>query len=112
MSRRFADWGGNVVSLVIVIVVNALADKLPIAGTTTGQVADKYASMFTPAGFAFSIWGPIYLGLTAFVIYQALPAQRSNGKMTWFSLSWLRGQPSGSWLDSLSRPPYQGQERQ
>lgn len=78
MSRKFADWGGNVVALVIVITVNALADTLPIAGTTTGQVADKYASLFTPAGFTFSIWGLIYIALTAFVIYQALPAQRSN----------------------------------
>lgn len=81
MSRRFADWGGNVVALVIVITVNALADTLPIAGTTTAQVADKYTSLFTPAGFTFSIWGLIYLALTAFVIYQTLPAQRSNEKL-------------------------------
>jgi len=78
MSRRFPDWGGNVVAFVIVITVNALANTLPIAGTTTGQVADKYASLFTPAGFTFSIWGLIYLALTLFVIYQALPAQRQN----------------------------------
>ena len=81
MSRKFADWGGNVVALVIVITVNALANSLPIAGTTTGQVADKYASLFTPAGFTFSIWGLIYLALTAFVIYQALPAQRGDERL-------------------------------
>lgn len=87
MSRKFADWGGNVVALVIVITVNALANSLPIAGTTTGQVADKYASLFTPAGFTFSIWGLIYLALTAFVIYQALPAQRGNEKLARISIS-------------------------
>jgi benzodiazapine receptor len=55
MSRKLADRGGNMVALVIVIAVNALADSLPIAGTTTGQVANKYESLFTPAGFTFSI---------------------------------------------------------
>ena len=31
-----------------------------------------------PPGWAFSIWGVIYLGLTAYTIYQALPAQRRD----------------------------------
>jgi hypothetical protein len=78
MPRKFADWGGNVAALAVVIAVNVLADVLPIAGTTTGQVSDKYYSLFTPAGFTFSIWGLIYLALCAFVIYQALPAQRAD----------------------------------
>lgn len=36
---------------------------------------------FTPANFAFSIWGLIYLGLTGFTVYQALPPQRDNPMM-------------------------------
>jgi benzodiazapine receptor len=78
MKRNFFDWGGNVLALAIVITVNALANIVPIAGTTTGEVANKYFSLFTPAGFAFSIWGLIYFVLALFVIYQALPAQRQN----------------------------------
>ena len=31
-----------------------------------------------PAGYAFSIWGPIYAGSLAYAIYQALPAQRAR----------------------------------
>jgi len=78
MKRGFADWGGNVCALAIVIAINAYANIVPIAGNTMGQVADKYFSLFTPAGFVFSIWGLIYLVLALFVIYQALPAQRQN----------------------------------
>jgi hypothetical protein len=78
MTRKFTDWGGNIVAFVIVIAVNAYANILPIAGNTISQVADKYSSLFTPAGFTFSIWGLIYLGLAIFVIYQALPAQHRN----------------------------------
>jgi hypothetical protein len=34
-----------------------------------------------PAGYAFSIWGLIFLGLIAFAVYQALPAQRENARL-------------------------------
>ena len=86
MRRGFIDWGGNVLALVIVITVNALANIVPFAGTTTGEVADKYFSLFTPADFTFSIWGLIYLALAAFVVYQALPAQRENESLARISL--------------------------
>jgi hypothetical protein len=33
------------------------------------------------AGYDFSIWGPIYLGLTAYAIYQALPSRRTNKRL-------------------------------
>ncbi len=33
---------------------------------------------FLPAGFAFAIWGPIYLGFLAFAVHQVLPSQRDN----------------------------------
>ena len=34
-------------------------------------MSDKYANLLTPAGYAFSIWGLVYLGLFIFAIYQA-----------------------------------------
>ncbi len=34
------------------------------------EVSDKYQNLFTPAGYAFSIWILIYIGLILFVIYQ------------------------------------------
>ena len=83
----------NILSFVLVVVVNGLANSLPINNQTTGQVSDSYPVMFTPAGYVFSIWGLIYLGLLGFVIYQALPAQRDNPRLErvgyWFVWSCL-----------------------
>ncbi len=61
-----------VLTLTVVIIVNFLANYLPIGGRTTGEVSDVYPSLFTPAGFTFSIWGLIYLFLVFYVIYQLL----------------------------------------
>lgn len=64
--------------LVIVLGMNFLANYLPIGGRTTGGISDAYPSLFTPAGFTFSIWGIIYQFLIGYVIFQALPVNRSN----------------------------------
>jgi hypothetical protein len=78
MQRSASDWAGNIAAFVVVLVVNGLANGLPLGGQTTGEISARYPSLFTPAGFTFSIWGLIYLGLAAFVTYQALPGQRDN----------------------------------
>ena len=78
MQRSPSDWVGNIAAFVLVIVLNVLSNSLPINGQTMPEISAKYPSLFTPAGFTFSIWGVIYTGLLLFVIYQALPAQRHN----------------------------------
>lgn len=67
-----------VLALILVLVINFLANYLPIAGKSTGAVSDAYSSLFTPAGFTFSIWGIIYLFLIGYCVYQALPQNRSK----------------------------------
>ena len=67
-----------VVATVAVIVVNALANILPINGVTTGEVSESFAVYFVPAAYVFAIWGVIYLFLVGYTIYQALPAQRDD----------------------------------
>ncbi|MGD8518484.1 MAG: tryptophan-rich sensory protein [Anaerolineae bacterium] len=67
-----------VLSTIGVIAINALASALPLNGQTTGEISDQFDVYFVPAGYVFSIWGLIYLGLIAYSIYQALPAQRDN----------------------------------
>lgn len=67
-----------VFAIVAVIVMNYLSQAVPFGGQTNGQVSDKFYTDFTPAGYAFSIWGLIYLGLALFAVYQILPSQRSN----------------------------------
>jgi hypothetical protein len=54
------------------IVVNALANALPINNKTTGELSDAYPNLFVPAGLTFSIWGLIYLLLTFYIIYQVV----------------------------------------
>lgn len=78
MNRPISDWGGNILAFVIVIIVNAMANGVPLGGQTTGEISAKYPSLFTPAGYVFSIWGLIYFGLATFIVWQALPKQRSN----------------------------------
>lgn len=74
----------NVIIFIGTIVVNALANLLPINGITTGAVADLYPNLFTPAGITFSIWALIYLLLGIFTIYQLLVAFKSKSYMTTF----------------------------
>jgi translocator protein len=68
----------NILTTLAVITINILANALPINGLNTGEISDRFDVFFVPAGYVFSIWGLIYLGLIAFSIYQALPAQRNN----------------------------------
>lgn len=53
----------------ITLLVNALANILPINGLNTGEVSNLYPSLFTPAGITFSIWSILYLLQIAFVIF-------------------------------------------
>jgi hypothetical protein len=82
-----------VLTIVVTIVVNLLADILPINGLNTAQISDRFNVYFVPAGYVFSIWGIIYLGLIAFTIFQALPSQRENPRLRatgwWVSLGGL-----------------------
>ena len=55
------------------IVFNYLAATGILGGVDTGAISDKYPTVITPAGYAFSIWSLIYLGCIAFSIYQILP---------------------------------------
>jgi hypothetical protein len=58
------------VTYVAMIIVNFLANGLPINNRGTGEISDAYPNLFAPAGPAFSIWGLIYLLLGVYVIYQ------------------------------------------
>lgn len=77
----------NVIACIAVIVINALADILPINGQGTGEISDRFPVLFVPAGYVFAIWGLIYAFLIAFTVYQALPAQRENARLR--RIGWL-----------------------
>ena len=60
------------------VVVNALANALPINDITTGELSDLYPNLFVPAGLTFSIWAVIYLLLGIFAVYQFAAAIRGR----------------------------------
>ncbi|MDD5511402.1 MAG: hypothetical protein PHI12_11440 [Dehalococcoidales bacterium] len=64
----------NFIGFLGTIVINALANILPINNNTTGGLSDRYPNLFVPAGFTFSIWGVIYVLLGIFVIYHLIMA--------------------------------------
>jgi len=82
-----------IVAVLATIVVNGLANALPLNGLNTGQISDRFKVYFVPAGYVFSIWGLIYLGLVAYAVYQALSAQKENPRLRkiggWFLIGSL-----------------------
>jgi hypothetical protein len=70
-----------ILTTLLTLTVNGLANALPLNGLTTGEISDSFEVYFVPAGYVFSIWGLIYIGLITFTIYQALPAQRENPRL-------------------------------
>jgi hypothetical protein len=70
-----------VLSVLTTLVINILANVLPFNGLTTAEVSDQFKVYFVPAGYVFSIWGLIYIGLIAYAVFQALPSQRENPRL-------------------------------
>lgn len=52
----------------LMVIMNILANAIPLNGINTGQVSDRYENLFAPAGYTFSIWGLIYFLLFIYVI--------------------------------------------
>jgi tryptophan-rich sensory protein len=55
---------------VFMIVINGLANTLPLNGISTGAVSFQYPNLFQPSGITFSIWGIIYLLMFFYLITQ------------------------------------------
>jgi benzodiazapine receptor len=89
----------NALAVLGTIVMNGLANALPLNGQLTGEISDRFRVFFVPAGYVFSIWGLIYIGLLAFAVFQALPSQRQNAALRrigyWPTLS---GVANVAWL--------------
>ncbi len=78
----------TVAAVLMAIAINGLSNMYPPAGKNTGEVSNTILGgvLITPAGYAFAIWGLIYIGLIAYSIYQVLPAQRHDAilaKVSW-----------------------------
>ncbi len=67
-------------SVITAFGMNVWANINPPKGLTIGEISQQIFKdvLITPASYAFSIWGLIYLGLISFAVYQALPSQRND----------------------------------
>ncbi len=66
----------NLLFFAIMVVMNYLANALPLGGRTTGEISAQYDNLFVPAGITFSIWGFIYILLGIFIVLQFRAQQK------------------------------------
>ena len=91
----------NTVGLIGTLIVNALANALPLNGRNTGEISDSIPNLFVPSGTTFAIWGVIYALLIVLVIYQAVSLKKKfeedpiQALGLWFFLSCLA---NGAWI--------------
>lgn len=89
----------TVLAVLATTAINILSNALPINGLNTGQISDQFQVYFTPAGYVFSIWSLIYLGLIAFAVFQALPSQRDDASLRAIApLFWLSSAANIAWI--------------
>lgn len=67
-------------AVVLAVVVQIGATFLPQLGfgDPIGDRSDSVRTLITPSGWAFAIWGALFLGSALFALWQALPAQRHS----------------------------------
>jgi hypothetical protein len=74
----------NILFFAVMIVMNYLANAIPLNGKTTGALSDAFPNLFVPAGITFSIWGVIYLLLLVFCVIQfTSPDQAVISRIGW-----------------------------
>jgi len=80
----------NLLSVIAIVYWNYVVSTGTINGNQMGQLSNEINSLFTPAGYAFSIWGLIYLSLFINAIWYLIQTFKNKNEDT------LRQQ--GLWL--------------
>jgi hypothetical protein len=75
----------NILLFAGMLVMNYLANALPLNNKTTGELSDSFPNLFVPAGLTFSIWGIIYLLLIVYCVIQFT----GSDKEVMSDISWL-----------------------
>lgn len=65
----------NIIGFLLMVAANYFANTGAINGETMSSVSAEYENLFTPAGYAFSIWGLIYFALAGFVVFQLVSSR-------------------------------------
>ena len=81
----------NLLAALFALTVNILSNALPLNGLNTGDISDRFQVYFVPAGYVFSIWGVIYIGWIAFILFQIRRSRKESPRLRrlgyWFALS-------------------------
>jgi len=87
----------NLILFAGMILMNYLANALPLNNKTTGELSDSFPNLFVPAGITFAIWGIIYFLLAVYCIIQFKnPNQEIISKIGWpFAVSCVL---NGLWI--------------
>ncbi|MGM0582754.1 MAG: tryptophan-rich sensory protein [Bacteroidota bacterium] len=91
----------NLLSVIAIVYWNYYVNTGAINGNKMGQLSNEINSHFTPAGYAFSIWGIIYLGLFINAIWYLIQAFKNKYQETlaqqgiWLTVANIA---SGFWL--------------
>lgn len=79
----------NLIALILTIGINYFTNAGLLNGNTMKVISDRYANYFTPAGYAFSIWGLIYLGLLGFGCYSLIKRKQPEVETILNKIGWL-----------------------
>ncbi len=89
----------SIAAVVIMYILYALTALGYMGDNPVGQGSSYDRPLIVPAGYAFSIWSIIYLGITAFPIYQWFNRQEGHPLWkkvhTWFAINVVA---NGLWL--------------
>ena len=83
----------NTLTLIIMLLANYAGSTGIFFKRTVAEVSYKFDTLFAPAGYAFIIWGVIFLFCIAFVIYQFFLLKNKDSNQfiqrtgLWFSIS-------------------------
>ncbi len=83
----------NTLTLIIMLFANYAGSTGYLLKATVAEVSYKFDTLFAPAGYAFVIWGLIFLFCIGFVIYQWILLRNKNSHQyiertgLWFSIS-------------------------
>ena len=95
----------NILAFLAMVALNYYSNTGAINRETMASVSAEYENLFAPAGYAFSIWGLIYLGLAGFVVFQVVSGRgrESAARIGWWfvitcilNISWIF-----AWLNHL-----------
>lgn len=87
-----------VLGLAFILLMNYLSTAIPFGGMTNADVSAAYPTLITPAGYAFAIWGVIYLTLAFFGFFQL----RKGRNIRFYNMIWpyfmVNAVANGLWL--------------